>query len=218
MVKQKKYYVVWEGYKTGVLESWEACKRSTSGYKGAKYKAYTSREEAEEAFMLPYAVALLPSDPPQTNSSKVCGTSRESLAQEKPSVGIAVDGACRSNPGPAEYQGVRLSDGVVLFAIPPFPATNNVVEFLAIVHAMALCVQEQKRDIPIYSDSRNAIGWVMQGKCKTHLPKTATYKRAYELIERAEKWLAEHPYSCRPPLRKWETKQWGENPADYGRK
>lgn len=218
MGKGKKYYVVWEGYKTGVLESWDECKRATAGYKGAQFKSYPSRAEAEEAFSLPYALAQSLDSSSSSARSKKGNHAKSSCVKPKPTTGIAVDGACRSNPGPAEYQGVRLSDGVVLFAIKPFPATNNVVEFLAIVHAMALCLQEGKKDTVIYSDSRNAIGWVNQGKCKTHLPQTATYATAYNLIERAEKWLALHPYTTRPPLKKWETHLWGENPADYGRK
>lgn len=37
------------------------------------------------------------------------------------------------------------------------------------------------------------------------------------MIERAERWLQTNSYS-EMPLRKWETAQWGEIPADFGRK
>ena len=38
----------------------------------------------------------------------------------------------------------------------------------------------------------------------------------FELIERAEKWLRTHKFSTQ--IVKWETKAWGEIPADFGRK
>ena len=34
--------------------------------------------------------------------------------------------------------------------------------------------------------------------------------------ERATKWLKENNYSA--TIKKWETKKWGEIPADFGRK
>lgn len=71
-------------------------------------------------------------------------------------------------------------------------------------------------DMPIYSDSRNALNWVQQKKCKTKLERTAKTEELFQLIERAEKWLRENSYTT--PLRKWETQLWGEVPADFGRK
>jgi ribonuclease HI len=41
-------------------------------------------------------------------------------------------------------------------------------------------------------------------------------KDLLELIKRAENWLKEN--SFRNPILKWETKAWGEIPADFGRK
>jgi ribonuclease HI len=71
-------------------------------------------------------------------------------------------------------------------------------------------------NMPIYSDSRNAILWVKQKKCKTKLERTPRTEELFQLIERAEKWLKENKYTT--PILKWETKQWGEVPADFGRK
>ena len=53
-------------------------------------------------------------------------------------------------------------------------------------------------------------------KCKTKLPRDAKTEELFCLIERAEKWLRENTYTTR--ILKWETKQWGEIPADFGRK
>ena len=70
--------------------------------------------------------------------------------------------------------------------------------------------------MPIYSDSHNAILWVHQKKCKTKLEQTAINAPIFNLIERAEKWLRENSYSTK--ILKWETSEWGEIPADFGRK
>ena len=93
--------------------------------------------------------------------------------------------------------------------------TNNIGEFLAIVHALALLGQRQL-SMTVYSDSRTAISWVRQKKCKTKLERTPQTEPLFVLIERAEHWLRTHTYAN--PVLKWETERWGEVPADFGRK
>ena len=114
------------------------------------------------------------------------------------------------------YRAIDLSTGIVYFSQGPFlRATNNIGEFLAIVHALAqLSLSGDTRTI--YSDSKIAISWVKQKRCKTKLPVEPANKKVFELIERAEKWLHTHTYSN--PILKWETQLWGEIPADYGNK
>lgn len=128
---------------------------------------------------------------------------------------LAVDAACSGNPGPMEYRGVYLLTGQEVFHFGPVYGTNNIGEFLAIVHGLAL--QKQKGlCMPIYSDSRNALGWVKQKKCKTKLERNERTEPLFRLIERAEKWLRENTYDI--PVLKWQTDLWGEVPADFGRK
>ena len=104
-----------------------------------------------------------------------------------------------------------------LFHQGPFPdGTVNIGEFLAIVHALALLKHGGNTDRVIYSDSRIGIGWVKGKKCKTKLTQTVANKQLFQLIKRAEKWLRENPVEN--PILKWETKLWGEIPADFGRK
>lgn len=127
----------------------------------------------------------------------------------------AVDAACSGNPGPMEYRGIDLATGAVVFHFGPVHGTNNIGEFLAIVHALALMEQKGLRKT-IYSDSRNAILWVKKMQCKTKLELTPQTAQLHNVIRRAENWLRTH--SFRVPIVKWETKQWGEVPADFGRK
>lgn len=129
---------------------------------------------------------------------------------------IAVDAACSGNPGPMEYQGIDLATGYRVFHFGPLHGTNNIGEFLAIVHALALLDKLGKHDTAVYSDSYNAILWVNKRKCKTKLERTPQTEPLFQIIERAERWLATHNY--KNPLLKWETKEWGEVPADFGRK
>ena len=128
----------------------------------------------------------------------------------------AVDAACSGNPGPMEYQAIDLATGAQVFHFGPIKGTNNIGEFLAIVHALALMDKQGITDKVIYSDSYNAILWVNKRKCKTKLERTAKNERIFDLITRAEKWLRENSYTN--PVRKWETRDWGEIPADFGRK
>lgn len=128
----------------------------------------------------------------------------------------AVDAACSGNPGPMEYQCIDLQTGAQVFHFGPMHGTNNIGEFLAIVHALALMDKQGIKDKTIYSDSRNAIIWVQKGKCKTTLKRTPETAQLYQIIARAEYWLRTHPITT--PILKWETQKWGEVPADFGRK
>ena len=128
----------------------------------------------------------------------------------------AVDAACSGNPGPMEYRCVDLQTGVQVFHFGPMHGTNNIGEFLAIVHALALLEKKGLTDKVIYSDSYNAILWVKNKRCKTKLPQTADTQALFDIITRAEFWLRTHSVST--PILKWETGKWGEVPADFGRK
>ena len=129
---------------------------------------------------------------------------------------VAVDAACSGNPGPMEYGGVYLLTGQQIFHYGPVYGTNNIGEFLAIVHALAL-MKQKGISMTIYSDSRNALSWVKQKKCKTKLERTPKTEELFQMIERAENWLKNNSYD-HIPLLKWETDLWGEVPADFGRK
>jgi len=129
---------------------------------------------------------------------------------------IAVDAASSGNPGRMEYRGVDTQTGKVLFTQGPFErGTNNIGEFLAVVHGLAL-LKKEGSDRILYSDSRIAIGWVNKKKCGTKLVLNSSNKILFDLIERAESWLKENTYTTL--IVKWETKAWGEIPADFGRK
>ena len=86
---------------------------------------------------------------------------------------------------------------------------------MALVHGLAF-MKQKNSPLPIYTDSKTAIAWVKTKKAKTKLEKNDTNAILFDLISRAEKWLAENKYSTQ--ILKWETEVWGEIPADFGRK
>lgn len=211
-MKKQKYYVVWAGVTPGIYKSWTDCQLQTKGYEGAKFKSFDTREEAEEAFASSPAdylrpAGVKPTTPPPADADKL----PEAVIPNS----LAVDAACSGNPGQMEYRGVHVASRQEVFHFGPVYGTNNIGEFLAIVHGLAL-LKQKGFDMPIYSDSVNAISWVRQKKCKTKLPRESRTEPLFQLIERAEKWLRENTYNT--PILKWETKLWGEIPADFGRK
>lgn len=209
--KKQKYYVVWEGFEPGIYTRWEDCQRQIDGFSFAKYKSFDDLAQAEAAFEDDYRNYY------GKNSKSDALTAEEKAKYGKPILhSITVDGACNGKTRQVEYQGRETSTGALLFHKGPFEeGTNNVVEFLAIVHALALCKQ-QGWDFPIYSDSRNAINWVKYKNVRTNLKKTEKNKPLFDLVDRALQWLHKNTYTN--AILKWETKAWGENPADFGRK
>ncbi len=213
--KGKKYYVVWVGQKPGIYEDWASCRTQVKGYPGASFKAFPTRQIAQEAFE--EGPSYQKKHKPKEKQKKLSDTEQSILKEEEIIADSwAVDAACSGNPGPMEYRGVHVADGTELFH-KEFPlGTNNIGEFLAIVHALALAKKTGNETRPIYTDSNLALGWIQKGKCKTKLPLSKDTKILFEVIKRAEKWLAQNTWQN--PLLKWDTSRWGEIPADFGRK
>lgn len=218
---KKKYYVVWQGREPGIYESWVDCQAQVTGVSKPQYKSFDNRQLAEEAFSksaeeyIDYTGKKGKKkelqNPPSYRHDTVLPLPPEVIADA-----WAVDAACSGNPGPMEYQCVDLQTGAIVFHFGPIRGTNNIGEFLAIVHAVALLTQKGIKKT-IYSDSRNALLWFRQRKCKTQLKATPQTAEVLNLVDRAEKWLQSHTYNNISVL-KWDTKRWGEIPADFGRK
>ena len=205
---KKRYYVVWNGLRPGVYSSWEECQTQIKGIKQALYKAFDTLAEAERAYA---------SSPGQYIGHGAKAENKKAAAPPAAIIknALAVDAACSGNPGMMEYRGVYLGDGKEIFHFGPVHGTNNIGEFLAIVHALAM-LDKQGLKMTIYSDSRTAISWVRKKCCKTQLERNEETEQLFQLIERAEAWLKSHRVTV--PIVKWETEQWGEVPADFGRK
>jgi len=204
---KNKFYVVWHGLKPGIYASWEACKAQIEGVQGARFKGFPDSKSAEKAFEMGF-----------DRFKNATAIEKQAVQNGPPPIGqsIAVDAACSGNPGKMEYRGVFTETGTEVFRSKVFAeGTNNIGEFLAIVHCVAW-QQNKKIKYPIYTDSRNAIAWIKAGKARTKLIPSSKNAELFDVIKRAENWLKNNKIHV--PIIKWETERWGEIPADFGRK
>lgn len=206
--KNPKYYVVWQGHKPGIYTSWDECKKQVIGAEGAKYKSFSSKEDAEYAFSKSYE---------SIKEQKGKKDLFELKTKSKPILNsISVDAACAGNPGILEFRGVFTATETPLFERGPYPlGTVNIGEFLAIVLGLAY-IKKNKLDYPIYTDSKTAIAWVRNKRINTKMERNKKNETLFLAVENALKWLKENNYSTK--ILKWNTAEWGEIPADYGRK
>lgn len=214
MAKKQKYYVVWAGIEPGVYDNWEDAAEQVLTYPGARYKSFNSQREAVAAFR---------GDDSKEGRVLLDLFNRPARVinydafPEIDTTAIAVDAACAGNPGVLEYRGVEVGTGREIFHQGPFPhGTNNIGEYLALVHALALCAQKGDTSRRIYTDSVTALAWLRARHSRTSLPVTPENAPLMNLVARADRWLSTHtPVN---PVAKWETEKWGEIPADFGRK
>lgn len=223
MKYSKRFYVVWKGRVPGVYDNIDDVMEQVDDFPGAVFKSYDTAAEAAEAYRRSEK-----RDDTRDLAFLVVGSAGHELPQAgKPDYfqfqeidldGWAVDASCQGNPGKMEYRGVELMTGRELFRVGPFEkSTNNIGEFLAIVHALAL-QQTSGEKHTIYSDSVTGMAWVRDRKVKTQLQRMPQNEKSFKMMERALSWLNSHPADQRPRILKWQTERWGEIPADFGRK
>lgn len=227
MAKKQKYYVVWQGKQPGIYMDWDACKEQVVGVQGAQYKGFDSMAEAEQAIRLPYSSVVQSSGYTghrvSAGQGDVLFVDESGMTAIRPDAqpplpvldALAVDAACSGNPGVMEYQGIYIPTRTQVFHYMAPKGTNNIGEFLAIVHGLSYLKKHHLNQI-IYSDSVNAMSWVRQKVCKSKLPEDATTAELWDYVHRAEQWLRSNTYTTE--IRKWDTDRWGEIPADFGRK
>ena len=217
--KKQKYYVVWNGNKTGIFNTWEECSQQVKGVAGAQYRSYESIEEANAAFQQPYSTNT---SVPKSKSESCVTIDANGMTVVKPGTiggpkldALAVDAACSGNPGVMEYQGVYVATRTQVFHFKSPIGTNNIGEFLGIVHGLSYLKKHGLNQI-LYSDSVNAINWVKRKECRSKLELNDKTVELWNYVRRAEAWLQANTYTTE--IRKWDTDNWGEIPADFGRK
>lgn len=206
--KSKKHYVVFKGREIGIFEHWDECKASTVKFKGAKFKSYNNYDKAVDAF-----VRFSKKSQPKKTFNRITPKNQISA---KPTSGFAVDASCLGNPGLMEYQCKDINNGKVIFNKTQFyNSTNNIGEFLAIVDILRYS-NSNKDYRDVYTDSRTAMSWIKKRKVKTSLKPSPSNEKTFNEIKLAEKWLDNNNIKNR--ILKWHTSEWGEIPADFGRK
>lgn len=204
----QKCYVVWVGRTPGIYETWDECKSEVVGFPEARCKGFSTLEQAEKALKDGWEKHWGKKDQKYKADIK--------YPDEIQKNSIVVDVSCSGPNGPMEYRGIGLKEKRIIFERGSFRVgTNNIGEFLAIVEAIRHIAKNGHYDT-IYSDSQVAIGWVRNKTCKTTLERSEATKEIHAIIDEALEWLRKNKYSCK--VIKWKTTQWGEIPADYGRK
>lgn len=139
----------------------------------------------------------------------------ESAASEslkRPTSGIAVDASHLTSQNRTDYQGVNIATGEVLFEHSlGANKTINQGEFLAIVHAAQYIIENDFKPRIIYSDSVTAISWFKN--------KATSSGKDNPALKKSEVFLKALDFDIKTiDVRYWSNKQWGETPADFGRK
>jgi ribonuclease HI len=161
----QKFYVVWSGRQTGVFTDWATTQRAVDKYAGARFKAFPTRAQAEQAFGRGGYASI----PPKTASRQKAGTSDSERSAAHPSqqfdVSIYCDGACEPNPGNAGsgvvvYRAGQLAQ--LWFGLYNPRGTNNTAELNALYHALRMAEAEIKtgNTVEVCSDSAYSINCI----------------------------------------------------------
>lgn len=210
-MKSKKFYVVWRGRERGIYDDWDSCRSVVEGFHGALYKSFATKQEALKALEEGASLHLK-----KRGTSSSLGNSKIKGGRTPVKNALTVDAACSGNPGVMEYRAVWYESGEEYFRMGPYPeGTVNIGEFLAIVHALAQ-LKKDGLNVPVYTDSTTALKWLKDKKANTKLCKSFANTELFQLVARAEEWLKKNSFPN--SVLKWDTKLWGEIPADYGRK
>lgn len=209
-----KFYTVWKGRNPGVYHTWEECRQQISQFPGAKYKSFSSLNMAEIAFEEGWEKYYSKSNEKENlfPSETILDLIEKSDIEKN---SYACDASCIKNPGPVEYRTVSLSNGNIVIHKKINFGTNNLGEFLGIVHSLAHFKKNNIKTV-LYCDSGVAIGWVKKKRIVSKLARDSRSKEIWQLTTRALYWLKQNSYKT--ILKKWDTKNWGEIPADFGRK
>lgn len=124
---------------------------------------------------------------------------------------LCSDGFCLGNPGPGGAR-VLAVDGPgckprLIMQVQFFEATNNLMEFVGAAAMSAIPGYSA-----YYTDSTTAIAWVRNKQVNT----TFNIQSDIKLMTLINNLLRSLPAIS--VLEKWDTKNWGEIPADFGNK
>lgn len=219
---ETKFYVIRKWRNIWIFNTWEQCKQNVDWFNSAKYKSFKNLQEAQIALSEWWEKYYKThTDKAKSNNlQKMSNLQKSQLMENVPffAESIAVDAACSENPWKMEYRWIDLQTGEEIFHENFKIWTNNIWEFLAIIHWLQYL---WNNNYSIYSDSKIAISRIKQGKCKTQL-KTKFDKdnpnisKLLYTIQNAEKRLKNN--WIKHNILKWNTEERWEIPADFWRK
>ena len=172
----KKFYVVWQGRKTGIFNDWATCKQQIEKFSGAQYKSFPTLDEAQEAFS---GSSSSNSTAKSASGTTASGTKKRSntngvktyTAKEIDAMDmntkIYTDGGCEPNPGKAGSGIAVYRDEIIdelWYGLFNSYGTNNTAELNALHYAMRIADHESKqgKSIAIFCDSKYSIQCITQ--------------------------------------------------------
>jgi ribonuclease HI len=166
----QKYYVVWQGRETGIFNDWASCKKQIDHFPGARYKSFTTQQEAQAAFKAGVGKSTTTTKSVSNGFKKAPGIKTYTEADIKAiqvDTKIYTDGGCEPNPGKAGsgmavYRNEQLAE--LWYGLYNPHGTNNTAELNALCQAMRMAEQElkHKRSVVIFCDSKYAIQCITQ--------------------------------------------------------
>lgn len=216
-----QFYGVWVGRNPGVYDNWNDCKAQVDKFPSPKFSKLTSTNRADA--LVEFKNRYSNSEVVRGANAKPNGSSSVGVKQvrqtSKPIENVlTVDGA--ANGINCEYQAVWYPSKEKVFASKQLQGgTNNIAEFLGLVSAIKY-LHENNMPLRVYTDSVTAMAWVRNKVANTTARNTGKATEELDtMISQAEKYLRDNAEMMKKvEVLKWETRDWGEIPADYGRK
>jgi ribonuclease HI len=187
------FYAVANGRSIGIFPTWDECNVFVKGFKGAIYKKFTTKEEAEH-FIITNVVK---------STKEEIEITKESNTEIEPDYYVYTDGACSNNGRKTAMAGIGIyfgmGDSRNLSKKIEGKQTNNTAELSAIIETYGLIALdlENGKKVGIVSDSEYAIRCVTTYGEKCHaknwqqdIPNKELVKTAYELYK-------DHPNNVR---------------------
>ncbi|MDU2503521.1 MAG: ribonuclease H family protein [Peptoniphilus harei] len=161
-----KYYAVRIGRNPGIYHTWDECKRETMGFKGASFKKFSTREDAE-AFI-----------------NEIEEDKKESA--EKDELVVYVDGSYRNSDKSHSYGVYMFNDEEEYTYSKRFfkdsDMRNVSGEIKGAMRAMEEAVKLGKKKIYLHYDYEGIRSWAL-GFWKTNKEGTIYYKNFYDSIK-----------------------------------
>ena len=195
------YYAVYKGHNTGIFNNWNECKKSINGYKGAIYKKFNNKHDAEHFIKNGNDNDINTNN--QHNNTVKANTINDNINIQ--SIIVYTDGACSNNGRKNAKAGFGIyfgeNDPRNLAKRIEGKQTNNAAEISAIIHTYYILENEIKNgeQIIIYTDSEYSIkccstygekcdknGW------KDNIPNKELVKKAYNLYGKLENVKFKH--------------------------
>ena len=161
MAPKKKFYAIASGLVPGIYDNWPTAQAQVAGVKGAKFKGFATRAEAEAWMKNPvYAPAV------KKDSDKKTAAAKVSVPKEG-EVTIYTDGGALNNPGPGGYGVVQVYKRVCKELSGGFRmTTNNRMELMGCIVGLRELEYRDKK-VHIFSDSKYVVNGITKGWAKS---------------------------------------------------